>query len=32
MNGMQPTGKAVTFRDVTIPKLRDGKIIEQRPL
>jgi predicted ester cyclase len=32
MNGMQLTGKAVTFRDVTIPKLRDGKIIQQQRL
>ena len=32
MNGMEPTGKAVAFRDVTILKLRDGKIIEQRGL
>jgi len=32
MNGMAPTGKAVAFRDVTILKLRDGKIIEQRGL
>lgn len=27
-----PTGKAVSFRDVTILRLRDGKIIEQRGL
>ena len=32
MNGMAPTGKAVAFRDVTIRKLREGKIIEQRGL
>ena len=32
MNGMAPTGKAVAFRDVTILKLRGGKIIEQRGL
>lgn len=32
MNGMGPTGKAVAFRDVTIRRLRDGKIIEQRGL
>ena len=32
MNGMALTGKAVAFRDVTILKLRDGKIIEQRGL
>lgn len=32
MNGMEPTGQAVAFRDVTILKLRDGKIIEQRGL
>jgi predicted ester cyclase len=32
MNGMEPTGKAVAFRDVTILKLRDGKIVEQRGL
>ena len=32
MNGMEPTGKAVAFRDVTILRLRDGKIIEQRGL
>lgn len=29
---MAPTGKAVSFRDVTILKLRDGKIVEQRGL
>jgi predicted ester cyclase len=28
MNGMEPTGKAVAFRDVTILKLREGKIVE----
>ena len=27
-----PTGKAVAFRDATILKLRDGKIVEQRGL
>ena len=32
MNGMEPTGKSVAFRDVTILKLRDGKIVEQRRL
>ena len=32
MNRMAPTGKAVAFRDVTILRLRDGKIIEQRGL
>ena len=32
MNGMAPTGKAVAFLDVTIRKLRDGTIIEQRGL
>jgi predicted ester cyclase len=32
MNGMEPKGKAVAFRDVTILRLRDGKIIEQRGL
>ena len=32
MNGMAPTGKAVAFRDVTVLRLRDGKIIEQRGL
>ena len=32
MNGMAPTGKAVAFCDVTIRKLRDGTIIEQRGL
>lgn len=32
MNGMEPTGKALAFRDVTILRLRDGKIIEQRGL
>jgi ketosteroid isomerase-like protein len=30
MNGMEPTGKAAASRDVTILRLRDGKIIEQR--
>jgi predicted ester cyclase len=32
MDGIAPTGKAVAFRDVTILRLRDGKIIEQRGL
>ena len=32
MNGMEPTGKLVAFRDVTILRLRDGKIVEQRGL
>ena len=32
MNGMEPTGKAVAFRDVTILRLRDCKTIEQRGL
>ena len=32
MNGIEPTGKAVAFRDVTILRLRDGKIIEQSGL
>lgn len=32
MNGTEPAGKAVAFRDVTILKLRDGKIVEQRGL
>ena len=32
MGVLPPTGKAVAFRDVTILKLRDGKIIEQRGL
>ena len=31
-NGIALTGKAVAFRDVTILKLRDGKIIESRGL
>lgn len=30
--GMEPKGKAEAFRDVTIPRLRDGKFIEQRGL
>lgn len=30
MYGMEATGKGVTFPDVTSPRLRDGKIIEQR--
>jgi hypothetical protein len=29
---MEPKGKAEAFRDVTIPRLRDGKFIEQRGL
>ncbi|MEM7100992.1 MAG: ester cyclase [Pseudomonadota bacterium] len=29
---LEPTGKVVSFRDVTILRLRDGKIIEQRGL
>ena len=32
MNGMEPTGKSVAFRDVTILRLQDGKIVEQRGL
>ena len=32
MNGMEPTGKTVAFRDVIILKLQDGKIVEQRGL
>ena len=32
MNDMEPTGRSVAFRDVTILKLRDGKIVEQRGL
>ena len=32
INGMEPTGRSVAFRDVTILKLRDGKIVEQRGL
>ena len=32
MNGMEPTGNTVAFRDMTILRLRDGKIIEQRCL
>ena len=32
MNGIEPTGRSVAFRDVTILKLRDGKIVEQRGL
>ena len=32
MGGVSPSGKAVSFRDVTILRLRDGKIIEQRGL
>ena len=30
--GIPATGKRVSFRDVTILKLRDGKIVEQRGL
>lgn len=30
MNGIEPTGKSVAFRDVTILKLRGGKVVEQR--
>ena len=30
--GFPATGKAVEFRDMTILRLRDGKIIEQRGL
>ena len=29
---MEPTGKAIALRDVTILRLRDGKIIEQSGL
>ena len=32
MGGIAPTGKSVEFRDVTILRLRDGKIVEQRGL
>lgn len=32
MGNVPPTGKTVSFRDVTILKLRDGKIVEQRGL
>ncbi|MEM1229047.1 MAG: ester cyclase [Pseudomonadota bacterium] len=32
MGGLPPSGKSVSFRDVTILRLRDGKIIEQRGL
>jgi len=32
MNGMEPTGKLLACRDVTILRLRDGKIAEQRGL
>ncbi|REJ62265.1 MAG: hypothetical protein DWQ21_07160 [Bacteroidetes bacterium] len=32
MHGMAPTGNAVAFPDVTILKLREGKIVEQRGL
>ncbi|MEC8159438.1 MAG: ester cyclase [Pseudomonadota bacterium] len=32
MNGMEPPDKPVAFRDLTILKLRDGKIVEQRGL
>ena len=27
INGIEPTGEAVAFRDVIILKLRDGKIV-----
>ena len=32
MGGLEPTGREVAFRDVTILRLQDGKIIEQRGL
>ena len=32
MAGIPPTGKKISFRDVIILKLQDGKIIEQRGL
>ena len=32
MGNLAPTGKTVAFRDVTILKLREGKIVEQRGL
>jgi predicted ester cyclase len=32
MSGLPPTGKAVEFRDMTICRVKDGKIIEQRGL
>lgn len=32
MNGMEPTGKSVAFRDVIILKLLEGKVLEQRGL
>ena len=32
MNGMEPTGKSMAFRYVTIPKLRGGMVFEQRGL
>ena len=32
MMGLAPTGKAVSFRDVTILRIKDGRIIEQRGL
>ena len=32
MNGLEPTCKAIAFRDVTNLCLRDGKVIEQRRL
>ena len=32
MNDMEPTGKTLAFRGVTILKLRDGKILELRGL
>jgi len=31
-DGIEPTGKAVEFRDMTILRIRDGKICEQRGL
>ena len=32
IGNVAPTGKSVAFRDVTILKLREGKIVEQRGL
>ena len=32
VDGIEPTGQAVEFRDMTILRLRDGKICEQRGL
>ena len=32
MMGLPPTGKKISFRDVTILRLKDGKIVEQRGL